>query len=255
MSPAAAREAEKLGYTNVKVYHEGLPEWTKRNPMALTSKFLKEAWFDKANPIVVLDARAADVSKKGFIPGAVPFPAADEAGLATLPDKRLKAPILVYDEDGKGNARAVAKALVAAGYNRAMVLVGGLDGWKAAGNVPAAGEMATKIVYVPKLKPGEISTGAFRKLVENIPSDTVVLDVRNGSEAGNGMFKGAVNIPLDDLVNRLGELPKDKQVVMYCNSGVQAEMGYHQLKSKGYTKLGYVRAIVVSNDGVATVED
>jgi rhodanese-related sulfurtransferase len=255
MSPAAAREAEKLGYTNVKVYHEGLPEWTKRNPMALNAKFLKEAWFDKTMPIVVLDARPADEAKKGFIPGAVSFPAADEAAIATLPDKKFKAPILVYDQDGKGNATAVAKALVAAGYNRAMALVGGYDAWKGAGYAPGTGEMAAKASYTPKLRPGEISVDDFRKLVEAQPADTVILDVRNATDAGNGMLKGAVNIALDELPNQLSNLSKSKRIVMYCNSGVQAEMGYHMLKSKGFDKINYVKAIVASADGVATIKE
>jgi rhodanese-related sulfurtransferase len=255
MSPAAAREAEKLGYTNVKVYHEGLPEWTKRNPMALTAKFLKEAWFDKTMPIVVLDARPADAAKAGFIPGAVAFSNADAAAIGSLPDKKLKAPVLVYDADGKGNAKEIAKALVAAGYNRTLVLVGGFDAWKAAGYGPATGEMAAKIVYVPKLKPGEVPVDEFRKLVAAVPADTFLLDVRNAADTEKGMFKGAVNIPLDDLENRLADLPKDKRIVAYCNTGVQAEMGYNMLKAKGYAKLGFVKAIVASADGVATIKE
>jgi rhodanese-related sulfurtransferase len=256
MSPAAAREAEKLGYTNVKVYHAGLPDWTKRNPMALAPKMLKEAWFDKSMPIVVLDARPSDAAAKGFIPGAVSFPKADEAAVASLPDKKLKAPIVVYDEaGGKGNAEAVARALVAAGQNRAMVLVGGFEGWKAAGYAPATGAMAAKVEYVPKLKPGEISVDEFRKLVESTPADTVLLDVRSAADASQGRFKGALHIPVDELASRAGELPKDKRIVMYCNTGTLSEMGYHQLKPKGIPKLNFVRAIVVSSDGKAEIEE
>ena len=36
MSPNSAGRAEKLGYTNVKVYHEGLPEWPKKNYTVLS---------------------------------------------------------------------------------------------------------------------------------------------------------------------------------------------------------------------------
>ena len=31
LSPASARAAEKIGYTNVKIFLDGMPEWNKRN--------------------------------------------------------------------------------------------------------------------------------------------------------------------------------------------------------------------------------
>jgi rhodanese-related sulfurtransferase len=36
------------------------------------------------------------------------------------------------------------------------------------------------------------------------------------------------------VIDHMAEIPKDKQVVTYCNTGVQAEMAYHKLKEKGY---------------------
>jgi rhodanese-related sulfurtransferase len=71
MSPNSAGRAEKLGYTNVKVYHDGLPEWNKKNYSVLSAKALKEAWIDKDMALVLLDVRPAAAAKKGFIKGAV----------------------------------------------------------------------------------------------------------------------------------------------------------------------------------------
>jgi rhodanese-related sulfurtransferase/DNA-binding transcriptional ArsR family regulator len=45
---------------------------------------------------------------------------------------------------------------------------------------------------------------------------TVVLDVRPGSEYAAGHLPGALNIPLEELADRLAELPRDTEVVAYC---------------------------------------
>ncbi|RPF26733.1 ArsR/SmtB family transcription factor [Georgenia muralis] len=44
----------------------------------------------------------------------------------------------------------------------------------------------------------------------------VVLDVRPAAEFAAGHLPGAVHIPLEELVERLGELPTDREVVAYC---------------------------------------
>ncbi|MCL2583646.1 MAG: metalloregulator ArsR/SmtB family transcription factor [Streptosporangiales bacterium] len=44
----------------------------------------------------------------------------------------------------------------------------------------------------------------------------LVLDVRPGAEFAAGHIEGAVNVPLSDLPERLGDLPRDTQIVAYC---------------------------------------
>lgn len=46
--------------------------------------------------------------------------------------------------------------------------------------------------------------------------DSVVLDVRPGPEYAAGHLPGALHIPLDQLTDRLAELPRDREVVAYC---------------------------------------
>ena len=46
--------------------------------------------------------------------------------------------------------------------------------------------------------------------------NVMLLDVRPGNEFDAGHIPGAVSIPLDQLRNRLEELPKDKTIVAYC---------------------------------------
>jgi rhodanese-related sulfurtransferase len=235
MSPNSAGRAEKLGYTNVKVYHEGLPEWTKRNYTVLSAQFLKDAYIEKDIPTVLLDVRPAATAQKGFIKGAVTLPAADvSANIAKFPPKDKKPPIIVVDDKGGNDARNAAKALIAAGYTSVSILTNGMEAWQAAKYPVETGSLATAIVYVPKPRPGEIAVEDFKKIIAQTPADTLVLDVRSQDEANAGMIKGAKVIPDSDILNRLAEIAKDKKVITYCNTGVQAEMSYHKLKEKGY---------------------
>ncbi len=247
MSPNSAGRAEKLGYTNVKVYHEGLPEWTKRNATVLSAKSLKEAFIDKSIPAVLVDVRSVAAASKGHIKGAVSLPAADiAAGISKFPPKDQKPPIIVYDQTGGDEAGSAARTLIAAGYP-VSILTGGADAWQSAGFPVEAGQLPTTIVYVPKLRPGEIPIDEFRKIAANTPADTLILDVRNHEESQAGKIKDAKCIPDEQLLDRLADIPKDKRIILHCSTGVRAEMAYHKLKDKGYN-VQFVNARVDIDD-------
>jgi rhodanese-related sulfurtransferase len=252
MSPNSAGRAEKLGYANVKVYHEGLPVWGAKNYTVLSPQFLKEAWIDKDIPHVLIDARAAAAAEKGFIKGAVTLPAAEiAANISKFPPKDKKPPVIIYDDNGGDDAKTAAKALLAAGY-RPTIVTGGMDAWKAANFPVESGKPASDIVYVAKPRPGEIAIEDFKKLVAAMPADTLILDVRNTDEANAGMIKSAKLVPDEEIADRLAEIPKDKRIVTHCATGVRAEMAYHKLKEKGY-KVSFLNAnIEIDKEGNIT---
>jgi rhodanese-related sulfurtransferase len=235
MSPDSARRAENLGYTNVKVYVDGVPEWMKRNYLVLSTQFLKEAWIEKDFPHVLVDVRPAADAEKGFIKGAVTMPAAYvEKSLTKFPPKDKKAPIMIYDQKGGEDAVIAAKALIAAGYSPVDIISGGFDAWKADGLPVQMGKLTENIVYVPKPRPGEISIEDFTRIAKATPADTLILDVRNRDEGNAGMIKGAKLVPDEEILDRFADIPKDKKIVTQCSTGVRAEMAYHKLKEKGY---------------------
>jgi rhodanese-related sulfurtransferase len=254
MSPNSAGRAEKLGYTNVKVYHDGLPEWNKRNHAVLSAKALKEAWIDKDMALVLLDVRPEATANKGFIKGAVTMPAAELAkNIGKFPPKEKKPPIVIYDGKGGDDAKKAAQSLIKAGYT-AVIMAGGFDAWTAASFPVESGKPASSIVYVPKPRPGEIAMDDFKKIAAATPADTLILDVRNKEEAEAGMIKGAKCIPDEELLDRLADLPKDKKIVTHCSTGVRAEMAYHKLKEKGYN-VQFVNAKVdIDSAGNFTLE-
>lgn len=247
MSPGSRKKAKALGYTNIKVFVEGMPAWLSRNYGVLSALAFKDAYKDIS--YVLLDARPADLAGKGFIKGAMTFAATDGKSLKLLPKKELNAPVIVYDGDGKGNAARVAAGIVKAGFSNVMVLSDGLAGWIQAQLPLETGKPATAVTYLPKPKPGEFPVEQFVKMIDAIPADTVLLDVRNREEVLEGTIKGSVNIPADQIEQRFAELPRDKRVIAFCPTGTRAEMVYHTLKAKGLTNVFFLNAKVDFDDG------
>jgi len=67
-----------------------------------------------------------------------------------------------------------------------------------------------------------------------------VLDVRTPDEYAAGHVPGAVNISHEQLAARLAEVPRDKDVVLYCRSGKRAGMAADVLRANGYTRLSHL---------------
>ncbi|EKO5177887.1 FAD-dependent oxidoreductase [Vibrio cholerae] len=71
--------------------------------------------------------------------------------------------------------------------------------------------------------------------IDNLTDEQVLLDVRNPMELQNmGYLPGAINIPVDQLRQRMNELPKDKEIVIYCQVGLRGNVAYCQLVNNGF---------------------
>ncbi len=68
----------------------------------------------------------------------------------------------------------------------------------------------------------------------------LLLDVRTPLEFANGHIPDAINIPVDDLRNRLAELPKNRPIVVYCQVGQRGYLATRILMQAGFaaTNLG-----------------
>ena len=70
--------------------------------------------------------------------------------------------------------------------------------------------------------------------------ERVIVDVREAKEYAMGHAAEALNIPLSELMNNsrgLGEIPKDSQVILYCNSGNRSGIAKNMLEAMGYTNV------------------
>lgn len=66
------------------------------------------------------------------------------------------------------------------------------------------------------------------------PERTVLLDVRYPDECEKGTLPGALRIPLPELRERLGELPKDKEILAYCQAGQRSYYACRILAQRGF---------------------
>ncbi|QOL24907.1 FAD-dependent oxidoreductase [Thalassotalea sp. LPB0316] len=71
--------------------------------------------------------------------------------------------------------------------------------------------------------------------IDALTSDQLLVDVRNPTELEKlGKIGNAINIPVDQLRSRINELPKDKEIVVYCQVGLRGNVAYRQLANHGY---------------------
>lgn len=76
-----------------------------------------------------------------------------------------------------------------------------------------------------------VSSADARRLVDE---GALLLDVRSPGEVSRGCLPGAKNIPVQSLSGRLGELEKDRAVVVYCASGMRSSRAAGVLKGAGF---------------------
>jgi len=65
----------------------------------------------------------------------------------------------------------------------------------------------------------------------------VFIDVRTAEEYAEGHIQGATLIPVQELAERINEVPKDKQVYLYCHSGRRSANAAGLLAKAGYTNI------------------
>lgn len=71
-----------------------------------------------------------------------------------------------------------------------------------------------------------------------IKEGAIILDVRTPGEYSSGHIKGSVNIPLDQLSNRLSKIgSREKPVITCCASGMRSASAKSFLQSKGYARV------------------
>lgn len=240
----AVKAATEAGYTNIKGFQAGIPGWKKAKLAVHSSPGWLAKNLDEHH--VIIDARDISESSKQHIQSAVAMPATQleamtqqfikEKKIAELPgvtDKR--APIIVYaDTHTDRNALLAYKQLRDWGYKNASILPGGFSDWTAEGRPVTSGPATGEIRYSKKLVKGAIPPKEFAAL-EQSREGVFFLDVRTDAEvAKQGMLKGATHIPLDNLEASLADLPGDKEVIVYCENGIRAEMAYEALKDKGH---------------------
>ena len=97
--------------------------------------------------------------------------------------------------------------------------------------VAIAGYVAEDIIT------GKTNPVYWRELRDIEMENKFLLDVRTSDEFVLGTLPGAVNIPLDELRDRLTELPKDRMIYTFCAVGVRGYLAYRILTQHGFEKV------------------
>ncbi len=88
--------------------------------------------------------------------------------------------------------------------------------------------------------------------------DQLILDVRTAAEVAAGSIPGSRNIPIDSLRERLGELPENKELLVYCQVGLRSYLAarilqHHGWKTRvltgGYTTFKAVTGMLTPDSG------
>lgn len=95
------------------------------------------------------------------------------------------------------------------------------------------GVAALAIGYVLFRPSGDVSSTDARQLVAQ---GARLVDVRTREEFADGHIAGAINIPVQELEQRMGELQsKEQPIVVYCRSGARSARAAGMLRGAGYS--------------------
>ena len=67
------------------------------------------------------------------------------------------------------------------------------------------------------------------------PDTTCILDVRGRDERAAGFIPGSVHIPINELRQRIAEVPADREIIAYCASGLRSYVAARFLTQHGFT--------------------
>jgi rhodanese-related sulfurtransferase len=237
LSHKSAFKAEKLGYTNVKVYAEGYPEWKQKGNIGAVSVAYLRKLIDEKAPMTLIDSRPKERKyDKGHIPTAINIPDLHfDKMTGKLPADKA-APLYFYCEGVtcKLSSNSAEKALKL-GYSNVWVVPEGYPAWeKAYGPGPGAeggGAAAAKAPAVEAGKEaGSITVTSFEKVMKEAPESILLVDVRDAHEFKGASFKGAINIPINELEKKVETLPADKPIVFFCGAGGRSGEAYDMVK-------------------------
>ncbi len=177
----------------------------------------------------VVDVRIAPSFAGGHIPGTLNI---WKYGLTYFAGWMLnyKDPIVIVDESNE-HLDQIMRYLVRLGYDNIFgYLANGFTSWSVSGE-------DIEIV----------DTWSVHKLKEHLKDESIfLLDVREIGEFEDGYIEGAHHIYVGYLKNRLKEVPKDKYIVVYCDTGNRASIATSVLKMNGYKRvvnvLGSIKA-------------
>ncbi len=237
LSHNSAHKAEKLGYTNVRVFAEGFPGWIAAGNLHAVSVAHLKKLMDEKNPMTLVDSRPKERKYDlGHIPGAISLPDSQFDKLAAERLPKDKAAALFFYCEGLSCRLSNDSALKAIklGYNNVKVVPEGYPAWEkafGAGPTASGGAAAPKAPAIEAGKEsGTISVASFERIYKDAPTSVHLIDVREPAEVATGTFKGAINMPVSTLEKNIDKLPTDKPIIFFCGAGARSGEAHDMVK-------------------------
>jgi len=167
---------------------------------------------------LILDTRRPEDFAKGFIPNSINIGL--ESNFAMWVGELIadiKQEILLVTYPGREEESIIRLSRV--GYDHAIgYLDGGFDSWVKSGK---------EIDQSNRITAEELAVQMRHKNV-------ILIDVRKKSEYLSEHVENAINIPLNEISNRMAEIPKDKPFVLSCAGGYRSMIAASILKQRGF---------------------
>lgn len=102
---------------------------------------------------------------------------------------------------------------------------------------------------------GKMTPLYWREMQQADKSQVTLVDVRTPDEYALGTIPGAINIPLDNLRERLADIPDNRPVYLFCGVGLRGYLASNILKSKGYPDVrNLIGGLKTYNAATATIK-
>ena len=245
LSIDSAEIFKKLGYADSWVYRNGVPGWNqKMQPLRAEEQFVKKGnviLIDTApgkETIVTASNKTLQISLNDL---------KGEKGKALFGPLSKNAPLVVVGRGDMEAINAVLEELRELDFRRLAYLP--IDAWK---DKLAAAPALTALTWAPVYGPGQVSPKAFESAVA---SGQYILDVRPVADFARGHFKGAVNIPIEDLEKEFAKVPREKPVFVNCATGAKSQKTFDILGRKGYTNIAYLDAEISCKGEACTIKE
>ncbi len=181
----------------------------------------------------LIDARTKDEFDEAHIVGAINIPEKNfEAMMSALPANKNVLLVIYCNGTKCGKSKKVAAKAEAAGYTNIMLYAEGFPVWEEKAMPISAGPDYRKKIETTKLNPAEL-----KKMIDSGSKDFVIVDVRDETEYGEGHIPTAINIPVETFAVRSEALPKEKKIVVYCNTGGRSYTAYRKLVKLAYPNI------------------
>jgi rhodanese-related sulfurtransferase len=187
-------------------------------------------FIDQKENMVLIDARTPEEYREAHIIGAINVPEKGfEQAVAQLPTDKNTLLIFYCNGVKCGKSKRVAQKVNPLGYTAILVYSEGIPVWEERNLPMVTGPGYGKKIDTTKLKPSELDA-----LIKAADNDYVLVDVRDDTEFKEGHIPTAINIPAETLATKSDILPKEKKVIVYCNTGSRSYLAYKKLVGLAY---------------------